>query len=77
MLELIERARRSGVMIVTVVMGHYRPLPNPTELMSRVAKIAKALRSRTPAKLYIYETILKLAAGEFQGPVVCNQRLDL
>ena len=46
-------------MAVTVLVGNYRPLPEPTEVMSRAAKVANTLKLRTPAKLYIYETLLE------------------
>ena len=46
-------------MTVTVVVGSYRPLREPPEVMSHAAKAAKTLKSRTPAKLYIYETLLE------------------
>jgi hypothetical protein len=44
---------------VTGVVGSYGALPEPIEVMSRAAKAAKALRSRTPAKLCVYDTLLQ------------------
>jgi hypothetical protein len=55
----MRRADRSVVMIAAVVMGSYRPLPEPPKFVSRAAKVAKTLKLRTPAKLYIYETLLE------------------
>jgi hypothetical protein len=46
-------------MAVTVVVGSYRPLPGPTEFMSRAANATKALTFRTPARLYVDDTILE------------------
>jgi len=34
--------------------------------MSRAAKVAKTLRSRTPAKLYVYETLLERLAQDLE-----------
>src|SRR5919108_3121826 len=39
-------------------MGGYDPLLEPPEVVSRAAKVAKTLRSRTPAKLYSCDAIL-------------------
>jgi hypothetical protein len=39
----------SGVVTAMVVVG-YRPLIDPTEVLSPAAKAAKTLRSRTPAR---------------------------
>ena len=70
----------SGGAIAAEVMGGYGPLLEPPEVMSRAAKVAKTLRFRTPAKLYIYETLLewlaynlKHMAFEF-GPLVSAQK---
>jgi hypothetical protein len=46
------------VRTVTVV-GAYLALTGRLEGMSRVAKAAKALRSRTPARLYLYDSIIE------------------
>jgi hypothetical protein len=69
MLERMRRADREGVITITVVMGSYRPLPEPTEVMSRAAKATKELRFRTPARLYVYDTILERLAQHFQDVV--------
>ena len=53
-------------MTVTVVMGSYRRLPEPPTFVSRAAKAAKTLTLRTPAKLYIYETLLEGLAQYLQ-----------
>lgn len=47
-----------GGAIAAEVMGGYGPLLEPPEVVSRAAKVAKTLKSRTPAKLYVYETLL-------------------
>jgi hypothetical protein len=66
MLEQMRRADRSVVMTATVVMGSYRPLPEPPKFVSRAAKVAKTLKLRTPAKLYIYETLLEWLAQDLK-----------
>ena len=48
----------SGRAIAAEVMAGYGPLLEPPEAMSRAAKAAKTLRLRTPARLYVYGTIL-------------------
>jgi hypothetical protein len=62
----MSRADRSVVMTATVVMGSYRPLPEPPMFVSRAAKVAKTLKLRTPAKLYIYETLLSWPPENFK-----------
>jgi hypothetical protein len=62
----MRRADRSVVMTATVVMGSYRPLPEPPMFVSRAAKVAKTLKLRTLAKLYVYETLLEGLAQDFQ-----------
>ena len=49
----------SGVAIAAGVRGGPYPLLEPPEVMTRSAKAAKALRSKTCAKLYPEDTILK------------------
>jgi hypothetical protein len=49
-------------MPVTVVVDGYWTRSEPLKLSSRAAKVARRLRSRTPAKLYIYETLLERVA---------------
>jgi hypothetical protein len=65
-LEQMRRADRSVTMTATVVMGSYRPLPEPPTFVSRAAKVAKTLKLRTPAKLYIDETLLERLAQDVQ-----------
>jgi hypothetical protein len=67
-LEQMRRVDRSVVMTTTVVMSSYRPLPEPPTFVSRAAKAVKTLKSRTPAKLYIYETLLKWLSGSDHCP---------
>jgi hypothetical protein len=55
-----------SILPVTVVVGGYCRLPKPTEVVSRAAKIAKTLKSRTPAKLYVYETLLERLTQDLQ-----------
>jgi hypothetical protein len=56
----------SGVGVAAEVMGGYGPLLKPPEVVSRAAKVAKTLRSRTPAKLYVYDTLLERLAQDLQ-----------
>ena len=53
-------------MTVTVVVGGYRALPESLTVISRAAKVAKALRFRTPAKLYVYDTLLQRLPQDLQ-----------
>jgi hypothetical protein len=46
--------------------GGYRPRPEPLKVSSRVAKAARRLRSRTPARLYVYETLIERPARNLQ-----------
>jgi hypothetical protein len=61
---------------VQVVMDCYWTRPEPLKVMSRAAKVARMLRSRTPAKLYVYKTLLKRLAYNLKhiafefGPLV-------
>jgi hypothetical protein len=43
----------SGVVVAAEVMGGYGPLLEPLAVVSRAAKVARRLRSRTPARLYL------------------------
>ena len=52
-------------MIVTVV-GSYGTQAEPLEVMSRAANAAKAWRSRTPARLYVYDTLLERLAQDLE-----------
>jgi hypothetical protein len=49
----------SEVPVAAEVMGDYCPLLEPPAVVSRAAKLAKTLKSRTPAKLYSCETLLE------------------
>jgi hypothetical protein len=51
-----------GVAIAAEVMGGYGPLLEPPEAVSRAAKVAKTLKSRTPARLYICDAVLERLA---------------
>jgi hypothetical protein len=53
-----DKGEVGSILPATVVVGGYRRLPKPTEVLSRAAKAAKALRSMMPAKLYLYDTLL-------------------
>jgi hypothetical protein len=48
------------------VMGGYRPQPECFTAITRRANSAKVLGFRTPAKLYVYETILERLAQDLQ-----------
>ena len=54
------------VAIAAEVLGSYSPLLVPPEVVSRAAKVAKTLKSRTPAKLYVYETLLERLAQDLR-----------
>jgi hypothetical protein len=51
---------------VTVVVGSYQPLPESLMAIIRRANSAKVLKSSTPARLYLYDTLLGWLAGNFQ-----------
>jgi hypothetical protein len=51
---------------VTVAVDGYWTRAEPLKLSSRAAKVARKLRSRTPAKLYVYETLLQLLEQDLQ-----------
>jgi hypothetical protein len=48
------------------VMGGHYPLLEPPTIVSRAAKVAKTLKSRTPAKIYVYDTLLERLAQDLQ-----------
>jgi hypothetical protein len=48
------------------VMGHYRAPPEPTEAMSCAVKATKALRCKTPARLYTCDAILEWLAQDLE-----------
>jgi hypothetical protein len=54
------------VTIAAKVLGGYCPLLEPPEVVSRAAKVTKRLKLRTPAKLYLYETIFKWLPQDLQ-----------
>jgi hypothetical protein len=58
------RGDTSGVAIAAEVTGGYYPLLEPPAVVSRAAKVATTLQSRSPAKLYVYETLLKRLAQD-------------
>jgi hypothetical protein len=62
----MRRADRSVVMTTTIVMGSYRPLPEPPKFVSRAAKVAKTLKLRTPARLYVYDAVLERLPQDLQ-----------
>jgi hypothetical protein len=51
---------------VTVVVDGYRPLTEFCTAITRRANSAKVLKSRTPAKLYVYETLLERSAQDLE-----------
>src|SRR5262245_60782978 len=56
-------------------MGGYGPLLEPHEVVSRAAKVAKPLKSSTPAKLYVYETLLQGLAQHLQDMAAALRQL--
>jgi hypothetical protein len=54
------------VVTVMVLVDGYWPQTEPLTLSSRAAQVARRLRSSTPAKLYVYETILERLAQDLQ-----------
>jgi hypothetical protein len=55
-----------GVTIAAEVLGGYGPLLEPPKFVSRAAKVARRLRSSTPAKLYVDETLLERLPQDLQ-----------
>jgi hypothetical protein len=53
-----ERGDTLDIGTVTVVVCGYWPRAEPLKVSSRAAKVERILRSRTPARLYVYDTIL-------------------
>jgi hypothetical protein len=49
-----------------MVVGSYHALPESLMAIIRKANSAKELRSKTPAKLYVYETLLKWPPENFK-----------
>jgi hypothetical protein len=54
------------ILTTTMVVGGYYPRLEPTEVMSRAAKVAKTVGSRTPTKSYSCEAILERLAQHLQ-----------
>jgi hypothetical protein len=55
-----------GGVIAAEVIGGYGPQLEPSEAVSRVANAAKTWRSRTPARLYLYKTLLERLTQHLQ-----------
>jgi hypothetical protein len=55
-----------SILPATVVVGGYCRLPKPTDVVSRAAKVAKTLKSSTPARLYVYDTLLERLAQDLE-----------
>jgi hypothetical protein len=51
---------------VTVGVGGYRPLRLSLKAIILKANSVKVLRSRTPARLYVYDTLLQRLAQDLQ-----------
>jgi hypothetical protein len=49
-----------------MVVGGYHALPESLMAIIRKANSANVLRSRTPAKLYVYDTLLERLAQDLQ-----------
>jgi hypothetical protein len=61
------RGDTSGVAIAAEVMGGYGPLLEPPVVVSRAAQLAKTLKSKTPAKLYVYKILLERSGASPPG----------
>jgi hypothetical protein len=57
---------KMALFAATAIVCRYWALPYSLEIMTRAAKAAKALRSSTPAKLYVYKTLLERLAQDLQ-----------
>ena len=60
------RCDTPGVAIAAEVRGSYGPLLEPSEVMSRAAKVAITWQSRTPARLYSCDTLLERLAPDLE-----------
>jgi hypothetical protein len=60
-LQRLERRRRAarGDWVTGTVVGGYRALPESLIAITLMANPMKVLRSRTPARLYVYDTLLE------------------
>jgi hypothetical protein len=54
---------------VTVVVDGYWTRSEPPNVSSRTAKVSRRLRSRTPVRLYVYDTLLEQLAQGLQDMV--------
>jgi hypothetical protein len=52
--------------VTVTVVDAYSTRADPPELVSRAAKVAKTLKSRTPARLYVDDTLLERLAQHLQ-----------
>jgi hypothetical protein len=59
---------------VTVLVDVCWTRPDPLKLSSRTAIVARRLRFRTPAKLYVYDTILKRLGQDVKDLVAARGR---
>jgi hypothetical protein len=57
---------KMAVFAATAMVCRYWALPYSLEIISRAAKASKEWRSRTSAKLYIYDTLLERLPQDFQ-----------
>lgn len=64
------------MLTVTVLMDGYWTRPDPLKLRSRTAKVARRLRSRTPTKLYVYDTLLGWCSHYYHYPCLWRQNRD-
>jgi hypothetical protein len=51
---------------ITVLVDGYCTRPDSLTLSSRIAKVLRRLRFSTPAKLYIYDTLLERLAQDLE-----------
>jgi hypothetical protein len=57
---------KRAVFAATAMVNRYWALSYSHEIMSRAAKAAKELKSRTSEKLYVYETLLRWPPENFK-----------
>ena len=55
-----------AVFAVTVMGSRYWALSSSLEVISRAVRVTKASRLRTPAKLYVHETLLERLPPDLQ-----------
>ena len=63
---LERRTSRCGLAPIREGMGDYRPLLDSPTAITRRANAAKALRSRTRGRLYVYEAVLERLAQDLE-----------